>query len=301
MSDEALEHVQTEPAAVEQPTIEKADETINLNEVVEDQSEGEEQETEAEAAAVEEEPDPDFETIEVEVNGKKYQVPKGIKDGVLMQADYTKKTQETAEMRRQLEQRERELSQRFDASEQELNARAQMASIDQQLAAYKDVNWDRLEAEDPIGSSQHWRRFQQLEKAKTELSTFVTDQQRQRSEAAQQDTAKRLQETREFAQTKLKGWTEEIDAKVTQFATEELGFSRDTLLQAYNPAIYNALYLAWLGQQSLQKQQAAPKPAAAPVQPLRKVTATGSAPARKSLADMDMDEYVAARAAGRTR
>src|SRR5687767_11611432 len=42
---------------------------------------------------------------ELEWDGKKFTAPKGAKDGFLMHADYTKKTQEVAQTRKELEDR----------------------------------------------------------------------------------------------------------------------------------------------------------------------------------------------------
>ena len=52
------------------------------------------------------EPPPELE--EVEHEGKKYQIPKPLKGALLMQADYTRKTQEVAEQRRAVEEQQRQ-------------------------------------------------------------------------------------------------------------------------------------------------------------------------------------------------
>jgi hypothetical protein len=46
------------------------------------------------------------ETEEIDFNGEKHRIPKALKGAFLMQADYTRKTQEIAERGRSLEDRE---------------------------------------------------------------------------------------------------------------------------------------------------------------------------------------------------
>lgn len=213
------------------------------------------------------------EAVDVEYEGKQYKIHPELKDALLRQADYTRKTQETAEVRKTAEAKLAEAEQNFTVSKEVLEARATLLNVDHQLEQYQKVDWNQLEAEDPVGAMSHWRQFQQLEKAKGDISGFLNEQQAKRTEQAEQETATRLRETAEFAKTKIPGWTPEVDAKVTNFAEAELGFTRDTLKNAYSPAVYKTLHLAWLGHQSLQKQNAKPKPATPASQPLSKVSA----------------------------
>jgi hypothetical protein len=71
-----------------------------------EQPEVEAQPEQQEAEAPESEASPEF--AEVEYEGKSYQVPPEIKDALLRQSDYTRKTTEAAERTRALEQKELE-------------------------------------------------------------------------------------------------------------------------------------------------------------------------------------------------
>lgn len=238
-------------------------------------------------------PEPEDDLEEFDWEGKKVKGPKGLKDGLLRQADYTRKTQEIAETRRQLEERAQHIEQQTRASEEEMNARAALIALDSDLKSYENVDWDEWEAKDLFAAQAGFRKYQQLQQARGQVANILTEKQQARTVQAQQETAKRLQETRQFAETKIKGWTPEIDAKVTEFATKELGFTWDMLKSAYNPAIYRTLHLAWLGHQAVNtKPNTAPKP---PVEPLKVVAAKANPPAAKSLKDMSMEEYAAFR------
>lgn len=279
----AIETQKPETAQIPEPK----DEPIDLDAPREEEiptepaPEGEEQPT-AEVA----EP----EVVEIEINGKKYSVPAELKDGYLMQADYTRKTQEVSELRKAAETRQAEAETFYNVSQEVLEARATLLNVDAQLKQYSEMNWQQLENEDPVGAMSAWRHFQQLKEVKGNIGGFLDQQQNQMSEKAKLETANRLRETRQFAEEKIPGWSTEVDAKITAFA-ESKGFTRETLLNAYSPPVYEVLYLAWLGNQSLQKQQTAPKPTIAPVQPLRTVSAKSSPAVTKNPADMSMDEY----------
>jgi hypothetical protein len=234
----------------------------------------------------------------IDVDGKQYQVPKAVKAGIMMQADYTRKTQEVAAQRRELEGRAQQIAQQAQASEEEMTARATLIGVNQAIQQYANVNWDQLEQEDPIAAQTHWRRYQTLQDQQRKISTDLFVRQNERTQQAKQETAKRLEETRAYAEKNIKGWTPELDVKMTEFAVNELGFDRVELGNATNPQVYRALYLAWLGQQALSKQ-AKPVASATPPTPLKTVGAKASPAANKSLADMSMEEYVAYRRNGK--
>lgn len=240
----------------------------------------------------EEQPNPDEDEEEFDWNGKKVKGPKGLKDGVLMQADYTKKTQETAAFKRELDARAQQIEERSKASDDEMNARAAIISIDSDLKSYENVDWDAWEAQDLFAAQAGFRKFQQLKEARGQVTNFLGEKQNARTEQAQQETAKRLQETRQYAEKEIKGWTPDVDAKITEFATKELGFDWNTLKAAYTPAVYRALHLAMLGHQAINTKPA-PTPKTPVTEPLRVVAAKANPPARKDLGKMSMEEYAA--------
>jgi hypothetical protein len=98
-----------------------------------------------------------------------------------------------------------------------------------------------------------------------------------------------MHETEQYARSK--GWTKETDKQVLDFAFSK-GVDAKTLQGLMTPTVYELLYLARIGDQRLQKP--APKAGTQPT-PLTTVAARANPPARKDVADMDMDEYVAYR------
>lgn len=238
------------------------------------------------------EPSPDEDLEEFDWNGKKIVGPKGLKDGVLMQADYTRKTQEVAAKARELDDRAKHIEQQSKASEEEMTARAAIVSIDSDLKSYENVDWDAWEAQDLFAAQAGFRKFQQLKEARGQVTSFLGEKQKARTEQANSDTNKRLQETRQYAEKEIKGWSPELDSKITDFATKELGYDWDTLKGAYNPKVYRTLYLAHIGHAALQKQSTAPKPTGQPApQPLTKITARANPPPTGLDDRLSMDEW----------
>ncbi|MCP4410088.1 MAG: hypothetical protein GY807_20555 [Gammaproteobacteria bacterium] len=296
-ADELNTLVQEQETAVEDKepqTVEpEADEPLN-DEIEQVEAEAEEPTAEGEAEAEQASEGDEAEYAEVEHNGKKYQVHPDLAEGVMKNADYTRKTQEIAENRRQLEGQQKAIEYQRNASEQEINARAAIASIDQQLQQYANVDWN-ADTEDPWALQKAQMHMMSLRDTRSKAEQLLGHLQHQRSEQTKQATADRLRQTAEYAQTNIKGWTPDINTKVETFAVQELGFSPEQLTNAYSPQVYRALHLAWLGHQSMQKQTAAPKRQAPTAKPLSKVNAKASPTARKSLSEMSMDEYAATR------
>lgn len=231
--------------------------------------------------------EPEF--ADVEYDGKTYQVPPELKEAFLRQQDYTRKTQEVAEIRKQAEAYRAEAEQVRSASQEELGARALAVNLDQQLQQYANVDWQALLNEDPLGAQQHRWNFEELQKQRGQVAQYLQTAEHQRSANAQQDIAKRLQETRKFAEKEIPGWTPEIDKQVTEFALKK--FPEEMLVNAASPAVYEMLHLAWIGSQALQRSAAKPAPVAAKPQPLQRITAKTNVPSVKSPESMSMEEY----------
>jgi hypothetical protein len=240
------------------------------------------------------------EEIEVEFNGKTYKVHPDLKDGILMRADHTRKTMEVAEMRKAVEAKEAEVQKAYETSQEVIQGRAVIHNIDSQLKQYTDLTpqqWQQLENEDPMAAMSHWRQFQQLKDQRSQVAQYLDKTQNELSERAAQETDKRLRETRAFAEKELKGWTPDLDNKITEFATKDLGFSVDALREQYTPQVYRTLYLAHIGHLALQKQTAAPKVAAPAAQPLTKVTTRANPPPSGLDDRLSADEWLKRRQA----
>ena len=243
-------------------------------------------------------PDDDYD--EVEFEGTQYRLPKTLKDAVLRQADYTKKTQEVAETRRALEAREQQLGQQAKAFQADIEETARLVGLNDQLKQYEKVDWDRWEREDPLAAQAGWRQYQQAQQARNGLAASLAQRDEQRAREAKHADAKRLEETESVLRRDVKGWGPEMARQIRSFGLNA-GLTEPEVDSIADARLVKLLHKAMLYDQS---QKAKSGGAAAGQQggtatPLQ-VIPRGKAPAvRTPLSKVDnMDEYVRRRSAG---
>src|ERR1051326_1092636 len=87
---------------------------------------------------------------ELEFDGEKYTIPKKLKPGFMMQADYTRKTQEVAQTRQELEAERERVAQQAKVTESLTENRKKLILAEATLDRYAKADWAKLEAEDPF-------------------------------------------------------------------------------------------------------------------------------------------------------
>ena len=101
-----------------------------------------------EAPEPEAEDDDDDEWQEIEWKGKQIKVPKG---AAMMQADYTRKTQELAEQRKAVEAT---LTQATEVSQAERQLEGQFTALQQTISSYEDIDWQTWVEQDPVAAQK---------------------------------------------------------------------------------------------------------------------------------------------------
>jgi hypothetical protein len=299
MADEQLAIAPSGPETATVP--EATTEQTNVDEPVRIPSpeEASEEQQATEAAQVEDE------TVEVEWDdGKTYKIPKALESGILKNKDYTTKTQSVAAKAKELESREAEITQRLQATDEELNTRAQLRQVDAEIERFKDYDWNAFQQArqtDLLGAQEAWDYAQHLRQTKAGLEQVLGQSQQKRAQAAQQDLAKRFHETLAEAPKFIPGWTPETADKtideLVRFANSE-GIPEQFLKDNWSPTLLKFIHRAQLGHNLLSKTQAAPKPPAVPLAPLATVNGKSTPAARGDLASADMETYVALRKKG---
>lgn len=268
------------------PESEVAEQDTSIEDVSEshdDQSE----ESDIEGAATDE---AESEVEDVDWEGKKYAVPKELKDALMRQSDYTRKTQEIAETRRALEAKEAEIQQRAQVEESHLNDLANLRLVDGVLSKYQNVNWQAENQNDPVATQAKWIDYQQAMQARQALAGRISEAQQQRGLHQQRDIARRLQESEEALRADEKSWTPEKSAQLSQFIRETYGFTVDELAQSLSPKFVRAMRDAMVGRQAIKNatQKAPPVPAAKPITTLK-----ANKPAPRGLSDeLSIDEWM---------
>ena len=287
MEEETLTN-QEEPEVIENASTEAEPEEL----ATEETQEGETDEEEGQ-----------IETEEVEFNGKKYAVPKELAPNLMMQSDYTRKTQEVAELRKETEAERASWRQQAQIREALFEEKAELHQIDKRLNAYRNTNWQQWQVQDPNGYQAAMAEYTQLRDYKEGLNGRIQGREAELASQFEQSTVARLNKAVEALSKpdpKL-GWDGKFDTpKREQLASfgKELGFSDEELAGTDHPLMIKTLQLAKIGYEALKKQQTAP--ARTPAEPAAKVpTSRASSPINAKTASMDA--YAAARRAGRIK
>lgn len=254
----------TEPTPVEEPEVEDVQEIDELEDGSTDEEESDDPEQESDEA--------EEETVEIDRDGVKIKIPAALKDEFMLRADYTRKTQEVAEQRRALETRIAEAQQ---ASEAEVTARARAVAIDAALTQYQNVDWDALEAQDPVSAQRHFRTYMQLQQQKGEADQDYNAAKEARELEAQRVAAERVEQGIAELQRDIPDWGPAKAEALISFGEKQFGFTREYMESVDDPKLVkllNAAYLA-LGPTSKPKQSTQPA-----VRPAAKVKGGSSAP-----------------------
>lgn len=239
----------------------------------------------------------DEESDELDFAFKKYTVPKSLKEAVEnLRADATRKTQEASARAKALEAREAQIEESLKVSEEELEARAELKGLTKTLEEYAKLtpqDWAAHEQNDPMGTAAAWRQYQFLKDQKAELDGRLTKAQAERTEKAQSDLTKRIQETLAHAQKNTSGLKPDAIPKLVEFA-EQLGVPEEAIKRNWSPIFADLLHYARIGKMAAEKQKTAPSrptaSAAAPT-PITPVAPKGATPKAGLSDNLPLDEW----------
>lgn len=242
------------------------------------------------------------ETDELDFAFKKYQVPKSLKEAVEnLRADATRKTQEASATKKALDARAAEIEESSKVSDAELDMRAELKGVSKTLDEYSkltDADWAAHESSDPMGTQRAWRQYQMLRDQKAELEGKLGKAQAERTEKAQSDLTKRVQETLEHARNNKSGLKPETIPKLVEFA-ETLGVPEEAIKRNWSPIFADLLHFARIGKMAAEKQKTAPRRPATPNEPkpIVPVAPRGAAPKTGLRDDLSANEWLKRREA----
>lgn len=278
-------------------------EVIQNSEQIEDQSASENQSPadENENLDLENQTDENQEEDdEIEVDGKKFALPKSaaekLKAERMMQADYTKKTQEVAENRKAVEAEREQVQASAKLHQEFIKEVAAIVSIEERLQEYANIDWAALTDSDPLTAMKLDRQMRDLQAKHAQASHSVTQKQQQQALSEQQNLAKRIQEADAFFEREIPNYKSGRGDELLKYATSELKIDAKAISRMVldNPALATALHKAEMFDK-LKKQAVKPKAdtQAAPVTRLSAVKST----ATKDPSKMTDKEFAAYRAA----
>lgn len=229
--------------------------------------------------------DPDEE--EVEYEGEKYKVPAKLKDALLRQSDYTRKTQEVAEIRRQAEAEKQQIAQEREFIQHNLKDVATVTALDQQIAQYQGVNWDQLMESEPVQAMKLERQLRNLQSQREQAAAAVTQRQAHFVQVQQQEAARQLQEGQRVLQREIPGWNESLARELVDYGLKR-GYEPEVLQNIRNPQFVIDLHNSY--QFTKLREKATQKPKVVQEKPVTRIQAT-KATATKDPDSMSAEEW----------
>ena len=192
----------------------------------------------------------------VKVDGKEIEVTlEELQQGYSRTQDYTRKTQQIAETRKQVEAEAAAIR-----AEREQYAQL-LGALQQQLesAGEQPVDWDRLYAEDPI----EWVRQRELARDKQERQAAIQSEQQRLSQLTAKQQAEemktKLAQEQELLIASVPEWKDPQKAKAEKALLfefgQKIGFSEEELKNVYDHRAVIALRKAALYDQMVSKRK----------------------------------------------
>lgn len=237
---------------------------------------------------------------ELDVDGEPLRAPKSLaeklKARMMMQADYTQKTQTLAEQRKELEAQRQATEWEAQTREALFNEEAQLFNVRSRLNQFAQVNWQALANEDASQYAALHAEYTQLKDVHDGLAGNVENRKGQLNAMREQATAISLE--RAVADLSkpdpTTGWDGKFDAdksrKITDFLVQK-GANPDSLRTITDPFVIKMAHLAMIGDEALRKSNAALKKAAPEAKPVPTVT-SGKTKAYKDPDKMTTEEWL---------
>lgn len=199
-----------------------------------------EPDAEGETDADPEDAEPEEELAEVEISGKTYKVPKELQKGYLRQADYSRQMNEVAAEKKTYTERLAQVDAVAEGASKLAESLAVVKGIETQLAQLEAIDWQALEQQDPVRANG------------LALRQLKLQQQLSQASAAADGVGKEVQANRAALMAKakgdmdaalkkdLKGWGDDLGAKLTTYATSN-GVQLKTLQELTDPGVVIAL------------------------------------------------------------
>jgi hypothetical protein len=200
--------------------------------------------------------DSEPELVEVVYDGKSYQLPAELKDALLRQADYTRKTQDVAQARKALETARAGHDHDVAHARSHILDAARVVALNDQLAQFDQLDWRGLQENDPARAQALLQHRVRIKHLRDRAARAWNEKEKEHTSHSQRMTARRVQEVHAHLPRLIADWSPELDAKLTQCGTAH-GLSHGEMVQAtlHNPAFVKLLHKAHLFDEAEKKKQ----------------------------------------------
>ena len=246
-----VDEQQEEPQEVEEELEEEVGEEEVVTEDSEDETEDEElAETDDEVDEEESDEEQPVESVKLKVNGE--EIEKSLDEVVALAQqglDYTKKTQEVAERRKELESLENQIRMQEQNLQQQsmLNSEliqdvAKITALDQQLSEYQDVNWEELSDSDFVTAQKKFFTFNQLQQQRSNLVSQFESKRQEALNKQQQMVAEKVAKGKEVLAKEIPNWSPETTQEIISTGRDDYGFTDAELNSIIDPRHVRVLH-----------------------------------------------------------
>jgi len=245
------QEIQEEPQEVEEDVEDTEEESEYDEEDVEDtNSDDEELETDDEVDEEESDEEQPLQSVKLKVNGEEIEKPLDEVVALAQQGlDYTKKTQEVAEKRKELESlenqirlQEQNLQQQSMLNSELIQDVAKITALDQQLSEFQDVNWEQLSDSDFVTAQKKFFTFNQLQQQRSNLVSQFESKRQEALNKQQQMVADKVAKGREVLAKEIPNWSQETTQEIIAIGREDYGFTDAELNAIIDPRHVRVLH-----------------------------------------------------------
>ena len=221
---------------------EESDEIEEPQDEYEDDVQEEEEQEEVEAAP---------ELYKVIIDGEEVEVSLDeLQKGYSRQSDYTRKTQQLAQQRKEAEALQQDYAQRVQQLNQFAQNLQQQPDIPEPAWTSDPQAWERLRHEDPVQFVLEKDAARDRQLARQERAQQMQYLQSEQQQLQQQQFAQHLENERQNLLELIPAWTDREIAKtekaeIRKFAQEKFGLTEQDLSAAYDSRLVAILYSAW--------------------------------------------------------
>jgi len=214
--------------------------------------------------------------LKLKVNGEDVEKPLDEVVALAQQGlDYTQKTQQVAEQRKELEAYAESIKAQEQAFQEQMQLNnvliedvAKITSLDQQLNQYANVNWQQLSDNDFVEAQKHFFTYNQLQQERSQLVSQFEAKKQQIAAQQSQLMADRVAKGKEVLAKEIPGWSQETTQQLVSVG-KDYGFSDAELNSIVDPRHVKVLHdaMQWRKLQqnsSVKKKVSSAKPVVRP-------------------------------------
>jgi hypothetical protein len=190
--------------------------------------------------------DSELKFVEIEIDGKKYEVPEELKDGYLMQADYTKKTQSLSDYKKEVELTQKQLTVQQAENQFIAEIQPEINNLGYLQAQVKQIENDMQQNLSSMTSEDMFRKKIEADGLKEQAKDLKAQLEAKYGEfqkTQEQAYTELLNQGAEILKQTIPDWTPDKQKELREFALNQ-GFNEQEVSSIIDPRHVRVLWAA---------------------------------------------------------